>query len=161
MTTKSGRYIQRQQAGGDALETTTINQIKSSDLKTFLKNFLRDSDFNSDNFMNLVSDTDENTALRILARFTESLNDIKNIFNQSLTTHDFEPVWMSCHKVSSSAELLGFIDFSNEARRLGLIIKDVNSDKEYILLNVKNLSLNAELLRAKILEACSYIKHYL
>ncbi len=136
------------------------NKIRSPDLKSFLDHFESNKQFTVENIQGLISDTDETTALRILARFTETLNEIKNTFDKAFISNEFSDVWMYCHKVSSSAELLGFIDFTEKAKQLGIDVKNPLLKIEQKRQNVKAFSKEAENLRAKILSSFLGIKHY-
>lgn len=133
---------------------------RPSDLQLFLNGFNGDSQLTQESIQTLVSDTDETTALRILARFTETLDEIKKVFELSTQTEQMDPVWMLCHKVSSSAELLGFVDFSNKARQLGKEIKDSNISTASKIANIKVFTSQAEAIANKIRSSCQRLKHY-
>lgn len=145
--------------GGIVLQIKTASPIKSRDVQAFLREFIGESEFTNDNFMSLVLETDETTALRILARFSETLNELKDHLELTLH-HDVETIWMFCHKISSSAELLGFVDFSNKAKIVGTNIKDVSLDMKQKTYLIQIFSIEAENLRIKILSSCPEIKYY-
>jgi HPt (histidine-containing phosphotransfer) domain-containing protein len=126
------------------LQIDKEKKIRSSDLKSFIDQFENNKQFTVENIEGLISDTDETTALRILARFTETLSEIKNTFDKALISNEFSEVWMYCHKVSSSAELLGFIDFTEKAKQLGIEVKNPLLDVEQKQKNVKTFSEDAE-----------------
>ncbi len=133
---------------------------QTSDLQLFLNGFKNDPCLVQDNIQTLVGDTDETTALRILARFVETLDEIKKVFETSVKAAQFESVWMLCHKVSSSSELLGFVDFSNHARRLEKEIKDAKVISKTKAESSLVFASEAEALAAKIRSCCLRLTHY-
>lgn len=135
-------------------------QLKSLDLRSFLKDFEGNVSFTIVNFLTLITDTDETSALIILARFSETLSEIKQTLHQALNNDDFGAAWEYCHKVSSYAELLGFISFSNKAKQLGLDIKNVSLENEKKSMSMQQLIDESQNLRNKIEASCQRIKHY-
>lgn len=131
-----------------------------SDLQLLLNGFNGDSQLTQESILTLVSETDETTALRIIARFVETLDEIKKVFELSALSEKWDPVWMLCHKVSSSAELLGFMDFSHNARLLGKEIKDSQLPINGKIESSKAFALKAEAIALKIRTHCQRLKHY-
>ncbi|WP_413580393.1 Hpt domain-containing protein [Bdellovibrio sp. HCB288] len=79
--------------------------------------------FDSHAFNHLLEDTTPNTVLRILARFSVSLNECIPVLEQGATTGDAEAVWKAAHKLAGSAEMLGFKDFGRNSKELSWQLK--------------------------------------
>lgn len=88
------------------------------ELQTFLDAFKESSDFDSQSFLQLYNDTNEETVLKILARFQETLALSLEQIHFGFVNDDAEKVWKSSHKIAGSAELLGFQTYGGFAREL-------------------------------------------
>lgn len=91
-----------------------------SQVLSLLKGYSR---FNADLFEQLCSDTTEATAYKILGKFFENLKSSETQMMEALAADDSESVWKICHKLSGSAELLGFKYFGDYSRELSHQIK--------------------------------------
>lgn len=69
-------------------------------------------------FSKLVQDTSLDVSLNILNHYQLTLNDCIQDIDQGMMSGDNELIWKSLHKVSGSAELLGFQKFGVSTRRL-------------------------------------------
>lgn len=81
----------------------------------------------------LVEDTGPQVVLRILARFYVGLEEALNQVEQGINNEDSEIIWKACHKLTGSAELIGFQEFGEYCRKLNLDMKalpDVSSHSE-------------------------------
>lgn len=76
------------------------------------------SEFDLSTYMQLEEDTSAEVALKILARFFDSIEDSKRQISYGVKSETSEPAWRACHKLAGSAELLGFVQFSKDARLL-------------------------------------------
>lgn len=92
-------------------------------LQIFLESFGSKDLFDSSIFSNLLEDTNEETVVRILAHFSENLRDAELKIRESLNQEDCEEVWKVAHKVSGSAELLGFKMYADKSRELSRQIR--------------------------------------
>ena len=100
----------------DSIFTTT-------DLKGFWQGFKDSLDFDQESFFQLFQDTNEDTTLRILARFNENLVESMQKISAAMQAEDCEVIWRSCHKLAGSAELLGFKKFGTYSRDLSVQVR--------------------------------------
>lgn len=135
-------------------------QKNFTDLQLFLNGFENDPHFNKESIIKLAAEMSEVTALRVLARFIQTLGEIKRPFENALATESFDSVWMFCHKISSSAELLGFINFANHARKVEIEIRDENIETADKLASTQLFLTDSEKLRPKIIASNDQIKNY-
>ena len=77
---------------------------------------------------NPVSDTSEEVALKMLARFYITLSESIQAIETGLRSSDNESVWKACHKVAGTSELLGFKKFGNHSRTLS---KTLHASTDY------------------------------
>lgn len=99
--------------------------FKNDDLTKLLAYFHGRADFNAPAFLTLIDDTNEEVALRILARFWGTLKESRTALRESLKLRDHELARKVCHKVYGSAELLGFRRFGQESKELSDGLKTV------------------------------------
>lgn len=81
----------------------------------------------------LVEDTGPQVVLRILARFYVGLEEALNQVEQGIHSDNAEIIWKACHKLTGSAELIGFHEFGEYCRKLNLDMKalpDVSAHSE-------------------------------
>lgn len=76
-------------------------------------------------FDQLLEDTSSEVALKILARFHETLKECLQAIEEGLDADNADQVWKACHKVAGSAELLGFSNYGKFSRQLNVEIKMV------------------------------------
>lgn len=81
--------------------------------------------FDSSLFDQLLEDTSPDVALKILARYHETLCECLEAVEQGLADDNADQVWKACHKVAGSAELLGFSTYGKLSRKLNVDIKTV------------------------------------
>lgn len=94
-----------------------------SQLQAFLEHFMRKDFFDGRIFSNLLEDTNEETVIRILAHFNENLKEGILKITDSLAKEECEEVWKASHKISGSAELLGFKSYAHKSRDLSKQIR--------------------------------------
>jgi HPt (histidine-containing phosphotransfer) domain-containing protein len=109
----------------------TMSQYSGFDLKIFER---------------LREDTDENVALRILTRFTVTLNECLQEIKSCQNDSDPERIWKALHKIAGSAELIGLSKLGQESRHLSYLIRNMSdfsvneSDLEDYLENAEKAS---------------------
>src|SRR5690606_7109929 len=89
-----------------------------NDLDAFMNYFIKKSNFSRATFDQLIEDTSEEVAFKILARFKQTLTECKDQIRTGLSNGDGESIWKACHKVAGSADLLGFKSLGATSRRL-------------------------------------------
>ena len=104
--------------------------------------------FDSYALNHLLEDTAANTVLRILARFSVTLEESLPLFEKGAEIEDSTLIWKAAHKLAGSAEMLGFKEFGQKSKRFSSHLKlssdlsnhveDIASYKEdvYSLLNL-------------------------
>ena len=99
--------------------------IENHELKDMLSFFSQKNDgFKVDNFLNLCSDTDEQTAIKILSYFYVSLIDATSQIQLAVEIENKEFLWKTAHKLAGSSELLGFKLFADKSRSLSHKIRN-------------------------------------
>ncbi|MBO9666047.1 MAG: Hpt domain-containing protein [Bdellovibrio sp.] len=79
----------------------------------------------------LIEDTGANTVLRILARFSVSLEESLPGFDKG-GTESQTSVWKSAHKLAGSAEMLGFKDFGQKSKHLSSVLKNSDNPNTHV-----------------------------
>ncbi len=92
-------------------------------LQEFWNIFERREDFDSQKFLNLLNDTDEETVLKILAIFNDTLLKGALSVDDAVKTDNPDEVWKLAHKVAGTSELLGLISFGKASRELSQNVK--------------------------------------
>lgn len=104
-------------------ETTTNPMSIREDLNEFLAAFPNGDGFNLTAFQQLAEDTDEDTTLRILARFWQNLQEtLADVDPESIHEH-YGRMQRLAHRVAGTAELLGFQMLGQMARELDRQLK--------------------------------------
>ena len=136
------------------------NLIQSSELKLLFNYFRQKADFNSQVFLNLYTDTNEETVIRILAHFNENLKEsIKNMIT-AIPDENCEIVWKSAHKIAGSSELLGFQLLAEQARKLSTQIR-ANPVFEYYKAEINSYLLKASEINQQIDNKFTNLKSFL
>ena len=107
-----------------------------SQLKLFIENLDPDAEMSPEKLNELCTDTDAETVLKILAQFhltlVDSIHKMKlaveqldenNIRDNAIDETALEIIWKTAHKISGSAELLGFVKYGQESRQLSYDLK--------------------------------------
>jgi HPt (histidine-containing phosphotransfer) domain-containing protein len=97
-----------------------------NDLVVVCKQLKTLSGFDSHAFNHLLEDTTASTVLRILARFSVSLNEAIPALERGSNSGESEVVWKAAHKLAGSAEMLGFKDFGKRSKDLSWQLKQVD-----------------------------------
>lgn len=113
-----------------------IDMSNNRDLDMFLSHFASDEGFAKSVFNQLVEDTSDDVAFKILARFRQTLTECKNQIADSLQSGDGDSIWKACHKVAGSSELLGFKSLGLVSRTL---MKNIQASPEINNSNTSDL----------------------
>jgi HPt (histidine-containing phosphotransfer) domain-containing protein len=89
----------------------------------FWKAFDGSPGFHPAGFLQLYRDTDEVTVMKIMARFHETLCKSLDQSRAAVLANDAKPIWAASHKVSGSAELLGFREYGVKSRELSIQLR--------------------------------------
>jgi HPt (histidine-containing phosphotransfer) domain-containing protein len=128
----------------------------AQNLGAFWQFFKKNEGFDPESFLQLVEDTGEDTTLKIIARFTETLKETESYVRQGLASDDPEAIWRAAHKISGSANLIGFTqcgdlardlshqikanpDLSNYSAEIDIFLKIIQSLISQINVNITNL----------------------
>lgn len=100
-------------------------KIKSDQIQKFISQFSADPGFAEQSFQILLDDTDETTVLQILYNFLDSLSECAEIA-YAVQNNPWHPemLWRICHKISSSAGLLGFKKYANLTKAISYSLKN-------------------------------------
>lgn len=134
-----------------------MNNIK---LKLFIENLDPDVEFERDKIQELYSDTDAETVLKILARFHETLVVSIDKIQLAIDLNEVEVIWKTAHKISGSAELLGFVEYGQEARNLSHDLR-ASLDASESLLRINNFLNSTKILKLKIIKSLPALSEYL
>lgn len=85
-------------------------------LDSFLKAFANDERFSPVNVEHLVRDTSAEVALKIINQFRITLENSINKIDEHLPGSNQEEIVRTCHKLASSAELVGFMKLGEDCR---------------------------------------------
>lgn len=138
----------------------TEHIFKTGDLKSFWYGFKDSSDFDQESFFQLFQDTNEDTALRILARFNVNLDESLQKISAAMVTEDCEAIWKACHKLAGSSELLGFKKFGILARELSVQVR-ANPAYSSHAVELKDFSDKVLHLNKQIKKYCPNLSSYL
>ncbi len=129
-------------------------------LKLFIENLDPDVEFDRDKIQELCSDTDAETVLKILARFHQTLIDSIEKIQSATEIVDTEVVWKTAHKISGSAELLGFVEYGQEARKLSHDLM-ANDDFNQHSQQINNFLNKTKILKFKIMKSIPTLNDFL
>jgi len=79
--------------------------------------------FDSTAFIQLIEDTGPHVALRILARFELGVQECITAIQNGIAQENSDAIWQACHKITGSAELIGFKKFGDKSRKLNRDVK--------------------------------------
>lgn len=79
--------------------------------------------FDSAAFVQLIEDTGPIVVLRILARFEMGIQESITAIQNGIAQENSDSIWQACHKMTGSAELIGFKDFGAKSRKLNRDVK--------------------------------------
>ncbi|MEK6556019.1 MAG: hypothetical protein AABZ31_12310 [Bdellovibrionota bacterium] len=106
--------------------------LETQDLTRFWNTFKSLDGFEPECFLQLVEDTGEDTTLKILARFTETLKEAEGHVLEGQINEDANVIWRACHKVAGSANLIGFVQYGVFSRDLSHQIRANPDYSNYI-----------------------------
>jgi HPt (histidine-containing phosphotransfer) domain-containing protein len=118
------------------------------------------SGFDKFAFQHLLEDTAPLVVLKILARFYISVQEATKTIEDGITKNESIEIWKACHKLTGSAELLGFKEFGQKSRRLDIVLKTM-PDIDLHLTEIKDYLLQAKTLNEKIMVSFPQLKNYL
>ena len=134
--------------------------MSHSKFKLFIENLDPDVEFDQDKIQELCADTDEETVLKILARFHQTLVDSIEKIQAAIEAVDVEVVWKTSHKISGSAELLGFVEYGHEARQLSHDLR-ANTDFSHNSKKINNFLNRTKILKLKIMKSIPALNDFL
>lgn len=88
--------------------------------------------FDGESFLRLAEDTDQTVILKILARFWVTLCESLDQIEEGLKEDKGEIIARACHKVSGSAELVGFKQYGNQSRSLNMSLKTMTDPQIHL-----------------------------
>lgn len=88
-------------------------------------------EFNQEKLRQLCEDTDSETVFKILSRFNETLKESLALLEEAISNNRQETIWKVAHKISGSAELLGFVEFGIRARNLSHHLRENPNSRLY------------------------------
>lgn len=130
------------------------------DHENVFKELQKMPEFDSKAFQQLTEDTDQQVALKILARFSVTLLECLQQIEVGLQQDDGDSIWKACHKMAGSGELVGFKQFGSEARSLIANLKALNDTQSH-LAEIQYFLTNGFSLKQKIESSFTNIKSYL
>lgn len=104
----------------------------ASDFSNLYGSLTRSSIFDRSCLDRLVEDTDQEVALKILARFWVTLQESMELIHEGVRQDNGELIWKACHKVTGSAELVGFKKFGAQSRSLNATLKAMNEPDAHL-----------------------------
>ena len=125
-----------------------------------LRAFEAGSDLDRAEILQLCQDTSEETVMRILARFRETLEESRQQSQSGLERGEPSKIWQACHKIAGSSELLGFKPFGKQSRRLSYALRE-NEDIAVFRADIERFLEEASSLSKKIVQSCPDLKVYL
>jgi HPt (histidine-containing phosphotransfer) domain-containing protein len=131
-----------------------------TDFSKYMDRMTLRSDFHAASFSQLIEDTSEEVAFRMLARFHLSLGESLVVIRDGIQNKNGEVIERATHKVSGTAELLGF-------RVLGKISKEISQslraapEIDSHLDEIKSYLVSAESIHKGILTSCPNLSSYL
>ena len=134
--------------------------MSNGKLKLFIENLDPDVEFDHDKIQELYADTDEETVLKILARFHETLVDSIAKLQIAIDSADIETIWKVSHKISGSAELLGFVEYGQEARKLSHDLRS-NTDFSQNRTRANDFLNRTKILKLKIMKSIPALNDFL
>jgi HPt (histidine-containing phosphotransfer) domain-containing protein len=141
-------------------ENFTADPSAANDLEGILAAFPQKDGFSLPALQQLTRDTDEDTTLRIMARFCQNLEEtFHRIKTMDVDAH-IEDVQKLMHRVAGTAELLGFVSLGRTSRELESQLKaETVSDTARNNLN-QFMELSQEVLDGTH-QHCPNLNHYL
>jgi HPt (histidine-containing phosphotransfer) domain-containing protein len=116
--------------------------------------------FDSAAFIQLIEDTGPVVAMRILARFEVGAQESLAAIQKGIAQENSDSIWQACHKLTGSAELIGFKEFGAKSRRLNRDMKAL-PDIQTHLEELTHYLRDGEALLAHIQESFPQFKDYL
>lgn len=113
--------------GESKLENTQKHQ---DDFAMVVNNFKEFKDFDIDSMLQLQQDTNQMVTLKILARFSITLEESLDLIEQNLKAENFEEVGKGCHKIAGSSDLIGFKKYSQKSRKISTGVKSLDAQKD-------------------------------
>jgi HPt (histidine-containing phosphotransfer) domain-containing protein len=142
-----------------------INQMTPEEpLKCDLDNFLTAMgarpEFTSASFQQLIEDTSEDVAIRMLARFHQTLGESISFIRDGLAKHHCETIWRASHKVAGTAELLGLRELGKASKSLTQSLRALTEIEAHTD-EIRNYLKSCEDIHNAILQSCPNLSYYL
>jgi len=142
------------------LKTKDVDVEIERDLKEIVYRLQNFSGFDIAAFKQLIEDTGELVALKILARFYLTTEETITNVKMGIENDDSDIIWKACHKLCGSAELLGFKSYGQKSRKLNLDVKAMPDVPLHMNELTSYISEGREIMKA-ILLSFPNLKNYL
>lgn len=116
--------------------------------------------FDSAAFVQLIEDTGPVVVLRILARFEVGIQESLSAIENGIVHENSDSIWQACHKLTGSAELIGFKDFGAKSRKLNRDVKAL-PDIQAHLEELTHYLRDGQELASHIQQSFPHFKNYL
>lgn len=132
----------------------------TTEVTRLLNKMRSEVDFEEDRFKQLCDDTSSETVLKIMAHFYETLKISAFSIEEAISSSHMETIEKAAHKISGSAELLGFVNYGTSARELSHLLRTQQNSS---ILNDQIVSFLKRTygIQKSILEAFPNINQYL
>jgi len=91
----------------------------------YIRESLKHSDFDEKSLNALIDDTNPQVALEVTLSFQQNIQNSQKIIDKALLEQDIDSIWKAIHKISGTAELVGYTRFGRYSRQLSHKIKDI------------------------------------
>jgi HPt (histidine-containing phosphotransfer) domain-containing protein len=131
-----------------------------TDLSKYMDRMTPRSDFHATSFTQLIEDTSEDVAFRMLARFHKSLGESLVIIREGIENKNGNIIERATHKVSGTAELLGFKILGKDSKEISQSLRAAPEIDSHIG-EIKSYLVSAETIHNGILASCPNLSSYL
>jgi len=115
------------------------NKMMSVKKEEQLQKIHQSNGFSKDTWNILVDDTSLSVALAMFEKYLENLKQSEDLLENSRFPTDSEIIYKVAHKLSSTSEILGYVEFGKQCRALQKAIKEnlINNSTEDLLTLIK------------------------
>ncbi len=108
-----------------------MSELAQSDMNAFTAGMADFPGFNFEGLAALVEDTNDETALKIIARFRTTLEAGLRELDAAVASRSGEVFWKVAHRFAGTAELIGFEDFGRGSKELSQALKGAPDVESY------------------------------